>query len=61
MNKENERELALNKIHELATSDDHRQVQYGVGGVGACQKAVIAKLEKKLAEIADLVQVACGD
>jgi len=55
-----EQEKILNEIHKLATGDDHLLVPFNQDQLKMAN-SVIVKLEAKLNQIADLVQVVCGD
>lgn len=55
-----EQEKLLNEIHELANNSDHLLVPFDESQLEMA-KAVIARMTAKLKQIADLIQVVCGD
>jgi len=55
-----EQEGLLTEIHELALNEDHLQVPYSADSL-TMANAVIKKMQAKLLNIAELIQVACGD
>ena len=54
------REELLNRIHKLATDNSHLLVSYNPD-IHKMAVAVIEKMEAKLSEIADLVQIVLDD
>lgn len=55
-----EQEKLLTEIHTLALDDSHREVAYQADRLAMANK-VIENAERKLKQIADLIQVVCGD
>lgn len=53
-------EELLTQIHALALDDSHREVAFSSDQLAMANR-VIAKAEAKLKQIADLIQVICGD
>lgn len=55
-----EQEELLTKIHALALDDSHLNVPYSQDRLVMANK-VIANADAKFAQIAELIQVVCGD
>lgn len=51
----------LNKIHEIALSDDHMMVRFRKDNELEMAREVIKNMQSKLTHIAELAQIGLGD